>query len=51
MVGHSDDKKVIFADIFSTLEDLHVVVGRCCTVQNNDHALLSNHPGKSKKWL
>ena len=27
MVGHSDDKKVIFADIFSTLEDLHVVVG------------------------
>ena len=28
MVGHSYDKKVIFADIFSTLEDLHVVVGR-----------------------
>lgn len=50
MVGNSDGKKVIFAGIFSTLEDLHVVVGHIL-YSTNDHALVSDHPGNSKKWL
>ena len=50
MVGHSDDKKVILANVFSTLEDLHVVVGHLL-YSTNDHALVSDHPGNSKKWL
>ena len=50
MVGHSDDKKSYFAGIFSTLEDLLVVVGHLL-YSTNDHALVSDHPGNSKKGL